>query len=246
MTDAYRICGLIPCYENYQTVRKVAEALRAETEAVFIVDDGSGPKTREVLEALVEEGFFVVTRAQNGGKGAAVKTGFEAVANAGYTHAFQVDADAQHDLTRIPAFAEESRRRPEALILGHPIFDESAPLSRRIGRKITQFWTHIETLKPTIVDPMCGFRVYPVAPALAANAVGDHMDFDIEIAVKMVRLGVPVENMEVGVRYLDPESGGISHFRMFADNLAISWAHTRLVFSLFGWLLDRSRTRRLS
>ena len=235
----YRICGLIPCYNNRETIRDVAEQMRDELGDVIIVDDGSNRATKEVLEELSADGFEVVTRPENGGKGAAVKTGFEAAREREFTHAFQVDGDGQHDLDRVPDFAEASRRSPEALLLGCPRFDDSAPLGRRIGRKITQFWTHVETLRPVIVDPMCGFRVYPVASALAADARGDHMEFDIEVAVKMVRLGVPVENLPVDVRYLDEEEGGISHFRMFADNVAISWAHTRLVCSLVPWLLRR-------
>jgi hypothetical protein len=54
------------------------------------------------------------------------------------------------------------------------------------------------------------------------------MDFDPEIAVRMVWGGCPVVNLPTRVRYLTPEQGGVSHFRMFRDNVRISWGHTRL------------------
>ena len=243
---SYRLCGLIPCYNNHLTVRDVAERLRNQIGEVIIVDDGSNEATREVLAELRDDGFRVLARPENGGKGAALKDGFQLAWDEGFTHALQVDADGQHDLSRASDFAARSRQRPEALLLGYPRFDETAPLARRLGRKITRFWTHIETIGPKIVDPMCGFRVYPLEPSLAANVHGDHMEFDIEIAVKMLRMGVPVENHEVHVEYLDEEEGGISHFRMFTDNVHISWAHTRLVISLIPWLLGRLRRRQLT
>ena len=237
----YALCVVIPCYNNARTIRAVAHAVREEIPEVIIVDDGSDAATKAELAALAQEGFGVVTRPANGGKGAAVKSGFAAASARGFTHALQVDADGQHDLAHVPAFVELSRERPDALLLAHPVFDESAPLGRRIGRTITQFWTHIETLGRHIVDPMCGFRLYPLAPAIAADARGDHMEFDIEIAVKMVRLGTPVINLPVGVRYLSEEEGGLSSFRMWRDNVAISLAHTRLVLSMLPWLWRRRR-----
>ena len=52
------------------------------------------------------------------------------------------------------------------------------------------------------------------------------MDFDPEIAVRLVWAGVPVRNVATRVRYY---ADGISHFALLADNARISWLHTRLV-----------------
>ncbi len=246
MSDNYRICCIIPCYNNVATIQRVARRARVDVADVFIVDDGSNPETAAEIAILEADEFHIVTREQNGGKGAAVKSGFRAAFAAGFTHAIQVDADGQHDLEQIAPFCAVSRKSPQSLILGHPIFDDSAPLGRRIGRNITLFWTHIETLGRKVVDPMCGFRVYPLSDAISADARGDRMDFDIEIAVKMVRDGVPVVNLPIKVRYLDASEGGLSNFRLFWDNVAISMIHTRLVFSMIPWLLRRKKTRELS
>ena len=128
-------------------------------------------------------------------------------------------------------------------MLGAPVFDDTVPKSRLKARQITIFWTNLETGGKVIEDPMCGFRVYPLKAALAAGASGDRMDFDPEIAVRMVWDRVPVVNLPTKVRYLSAEEGGVSHFKMFRDNALISWMHTRLVaagmvrwvLGLFGW-----------
>ncbi|MFO0627053.1 MAG: glycosyltransferase family 2 protein [Polyangiales bacterium] len=227
--SAFRPCGLVPTYDNPATVREVVTRLRAHLDDVLVVDDGSGPEARAVLEALAREGLARVHhRAQNGGKGAAVKTGLALARDLGFTHALQVDADGQHALDDAPAFLEAARAQPDALVLGAPVFDESAPRARMRARQITIFWTNFEAGAGVITDPMCGFRVYPVAAALAAGARGDAMDFDPEIAVKMVWRGAPVVNLPTRVRYVSRAEGGVSHFRLVRDNALISWMHTRL------------------
>ena len=75
---------------------------------------------------------------------------------------------------------------------------------------------------------MCGFRVYPLAAVMKLGRMGNRMDFDIEIAVRMVWNDVEVINVPTEVHYLAPADGGISHFQLFWDNLRIGWLHTRL------------------
>ncbi|HRE87841.1 MAG TPA: glycosyltransferase family 2 protein, partial [Myxococcota bacterium] len=196
---------------------------------VVVIDDGSAKPGRDAVAALGAAGLaHVVHRQSNGGKGAAVKTGFEHARSLGFTHALQLDADGQHDIERIPAFLDAARASPTALVLGHPEYDAAAPRGRRIARKITIFWVNIETWGKKITDPMIGFRVYPLADVDVARRCGDRMDFDIEVAVRLAWRRLPIINLPVAVRYLSAAEGGVSHFRMFRDNVRISWLHTRL------------------
>ncbi|MCP3985775.1 MAG: glycosyltransferase family 2 protein [bacterium] len=225
-----RVCALLPTFDNPRTVGRVVREVRKHLEDVIVVDDGSGQEGREAVEALARAGLATVFRREmNGGKGAAVKTGFIAARDLGFTHALQIDADGQHCTGDLPRFLQAARERPEALILGAPIFDESQPFSRAFGRKISQFWVNFETGRRVIDDPQCGFRVYPLEEALAARARGNRMQFDQELPVRMIWRGVPVVNLPTRVRYLSSEEGGVSHFQMFRDNLRISAMHTRLV-----------------
>jgi len=231
MAGFFHPCALIPTYDNPDTVRDVVHAVRTWLPDVVVVDDGSAREGRRAVEELASvPRVHVHRRERNGGKGAAVKDGFRLAHDLGFTHALQVDADGQHALDDIPLFLETARARPDALILGAPEFDDSAPRSRVIGRRITCFWTNIETYgRRTIRDPMCGFRVYPLREALQAEAKGNSMSFDPEIAVRLVWRDVPVVNLTTRIRYLEPEEGGVSHFRLVRDNASITWLHTRLV-----------------
>jgi glycosyltransferase involved in cell wall biosynthesis len=224
-----RVCAVIPTFDNPLTIAKVVADVRPHVAEVLVVDDGSGEAGRRAVDELGRQGVArVVRRETNGGKGAAVKTGLRAARELGYSHALQIDADGQHDPTDIPTLLGRAAARPAAAVLGHPIFDESTPRGRRAAHRFTNFWTRIETAGAAIEDPQCGFRVYPVERALAAEPRGDRMDFDIEIAVRLAWSG-EIINVPTRVRYLPREAGGVSHFRPFRDNLAITWMHTRLV-----------------
>lgn len=240
---SFRPCVIIPTYNNPATIRAVVEECRRHVPDVIVVDDGSAEAGRDAVRALGAAGLARVDhRASNGGKGAAVKTGLRLAANAGFTHALQVDADGQHTLDDIPRFLEAARAEPAAAILGAPRFDDTAPLGRRIGRLITIFWVHVETIGRVIEDPMCGFRVYPVEPTLASLPAADFMDFDPELAVRLVWHGVPIVNLATRVRYLSADEGGVSNFHMVRDNIRISWMHTRLVcIALLRLLTGRHR-----
>jgi len=228
--DGFQPCALIPTFDNPATVGAVVREVRKHLDRVLVVDDGSGPAGHAACEALARQRLARVHhRPRRGGKGAAVKTGFRLAAEAGFSHVLQVDADGQHDLDDIPRFLAASRERPEALILGEPVFDGSQPRGRSLGRGISRFWVDLETGSSAIADPQCGFRVYPLEPALAAGARGDHMQFDQELPVRMIWRGVPVVNLPTRVRYLPREEGGVSHFQLVRDNLRISALHARLV-----------------
>lgn len=249
-SGGFRACVLIPTYDNPDTIARVVESVLPHIPEIIVVDDGSGPRAQQVIEALRERGVaHVVRRARNGGKGAAVKTGLAKARELGFSHALQVDADGQHAVEDIPRFLEEARNHPSALILGTPQFGADAPKARLYGRQISIGFVHIETAGRHIADPLCGFRVYPVEPALACAPRADRMEFDPEIAVRMVWQGVPVRNLPTHVKYIPRDQGGVSHFQLFRDNVRISFMHSRLVTLavmrlLFGWLL-RSRTTRL-
>jgi len=241
--SAFRPCILIPTYDNQRTVRDVVLRARRHWGEVVVIDDGGCAEAHDVVAALGREGLAHVRhRERNGGKGAAVKTGFAFARELGYTHALQADADGQHDLDRIPQFLQAARQHPEALVLASPVFAQGTPLGRRIARELTNFWVHIETFGRAIEDAMIGFRVYPLVQAEAAHARTDRMDFDIEIAVRMVWLGTPVLNLPVQVRYLTAQEGGVSHFHLLRDNARITWLHTRLCVEGILRLLDPRAT----
>jgi len=241
---------LIPSYNPGRTVFDTVRAARAAWTPVWVVVDGSTDGTAEQLEALAQDddGLRVLRLAQNSGKGAAVLHALDVAAAEGFTHALTMDSDGQHPAHLIPEFMAASQARPEAMILGKPVFDASAPLLRVRGRKISNGWANLETLWAGIGDSLYGFRVYPIAP-LRAIMHGQRwmrrFDFDPEAVVRLAWRGVRPVNVSAPVKYLSAEEGGVSHFNYWRDNKLLTWMHTRL-FVEFLVRLPALAWRRLS
>jgi len=234
------VAAVVPTLDNPRTVRAVVEGIRAHLTDVIVVDDGSGAEGRAACEALQRDGLAIVHRLdRNRGKGAAVKAGFDLAHERGFTHVFQVDADGQHDLACLPEFLAAARQHPEALVLGYPVYDETAPATRKTARQVTKFWVDRET-GGRVRDAMIGCRIYPLATARTSGTRGNRMDFDVEIAVRMARAGVEVVNLPVRVRYLTAAEGGISHFQPVRDIVRLSWMHSRLCTGIsIRWVLRK-------
>jgi glycosyltransferase involved in cell wall biosynthesis len=99
-----KLCILIPYYNHPDAIGAVVNQLLLYDTNILIIDDGSSAESKKVLTPLLQmTRVSLVTRMLNGGKGAAVITGMREALELGYTHAVQVDADGQHDLTKIPA-----------------------------------------------------------------------------------------------------------------------------------------------
>ncbi|MGL6567691.1 glycosyltransferase family 2 protein [Aeromonas dhakensis] len=234
-------CLLIPCYNHAGPLAAVLARLAEFELPCLLVDDGSEPVAAAALDALAAQHPWVslLRHSHNQGKGGAVMTGLRRAHELGFSHALQVDADGQHDLTDLPALLAEARQHPAALVSGRPLYDDSVPKGRLYGRYITHVWVWIETLSFAIKDSMCGFRVYPLASTCALLervALGRRMDFDTEVMVHLHWAGVPMHFVPTRVIY---PVDGRSHFRLFRDNLDISWMHTRLVCRLLWDLLLR-------
>lgn len=228
-TSKFAVCVVIPVYNHEHAIGTVVNALRAQGLPVILVDDGcSSACARELdrLGALPE--VTLLRHETNRGKGAAVITGFRGAASLGFTHAIQVDADGQHTLSDARRFVEAAREQPDAVICGRPLFDASIPKSRYYGRYLTHGMVWLQTLSFDIIDSMCGFRLYPLATTLDLidhQHIGERMDFDSEILVRMHWRQVPMRWLDTRVSY---PIDGVSHFRMFLDNVRMTTLHVRL------------------
>lgn len=242
----FKPCAVVPSHNHHLVIGDVVGALRAAQLPVYVIDDGSDEPARGVLGRLHEpgRGVKVVRLEPNQGKGGAVVKGFELAAADGYSHVAQIDADGQHDLAALPQLLALGAGRPDALVLGTPVYDDSMPRGRRIGRWATHVWVCIETLSPRVLDSMCGFRLYPLAPVmelLARETLARRMDFDIDVFVRLRWRGVPVLPMPVRVVY---PKGNLSNFDLLRDNWRISKTHARLVLTMLGRLPSILRATR--
>jgi glycosyltransferase involved in cell wall biosynthesis len=243
---------LIPSYDTGPKVYETVAEARAQWAPVWVVVDGSTDGTAAGLQRMAQgdEQLRVIVLPENRGKGSAVLEGLRLAQVAGFTHVLTMDSDGQHPADLIPAFMQKSRALPDAMILGLPVFDASAPLLRVRGRRVSNAWTNLETLGAGVGDSLFGFRVYPIGALVGVMRRQPWMrrfDFDTEAVVRLAWAGVPPVNVPAPVKYLRADEGGVSHFRYGRDNALLTWMHTRLLleFALRLPVLALRRLRRL-
>jgi glycosyltransferase involved in cell wall biosynthesis len=233
MTPSSTHLVLIPSFNPGAKVFSTVQAALSHWAPVWVVVDGSTDHSEHRLSemASAESNLRVWVLPKNRGKGAAVLFGMREARALGFTHVLTLDSDGQHPTSSIPEFMQASLASPNSMVLGEPIFDDSAPGLRVKGRKISNWWANLETLWAGIHDSLFGFRVYPIGALIGVMRRQLWMrrfDFDVEAVVRLCWRGVRPINLPAPVRYFGPEDGGISHFRYGRDNALLTWMHFRL------------------
>jgi predicted LPLAT superfamily acyltransferase len=246
--SAFKVCAIIPTYNHVAKLDAILQRFHDRQIPAFVIDDGSTPETGQRIAEVCAKfpGTICLRDPINQGKGAAVLRGLAAAHAQGFTHAIQMDADGQHEDAALEALIAMARRNPQAIVSGKPVYDDTIPTARSIGRRITTFWVAVNTLSLDIEDAMCGFRIYPVDAIhdlICKNVPSRRMDFDTEVLVKAYWAGIAVAFVPVRVVY---PSDNFSNFRMVRDNALLSLMHTRLFFGMLlrlPWLLFRARPK---
>ena len=197
---------LIPSFNTGPKLEPTVRAALAAWQPVWVVVDGSTDGSDALLHDLVHQHpdvLRVLRLPHNHGKGGALLAGLREALAAGFTHLLTMDADGQHDSASIHRFLEASLANTDALVLGAPQFDDSAPTERLFGRRIANFMANLETLGGGIGDCLFGMRVYPAAGLLAvleSTRWARRFDFDPEAAIRLVWRGHPVVNLPTPCR----------------------------------------------
>jgi glycosyltransferase involved in cell wall biosynthesis len=220
---------VIPAYEAANSVAAVVRDLRRElgqntTAPIVVVDDGSRDGTSE---AAVSAGARVVRHAHNRGKGAALNSGFAALAELGESAAVCVDADGQHPAEEAVRVARCAAPR-EALVLGvRDLARDGAPKKNRFSNGFSNRFLSF-ALGRTLSDTQCGLRRYPLPETLTLGSRASGYGFEAEVILRAVRLGWQIVELPVRVIY-PPERERVTHFHSVRDPARIVY---RVLFTL--------------
>jgi glycosyltransferase involved in cell wall biosynthesis len=224
---AGRFAILIPVYNHAEGIGPVIERARGLGLPVCVVDDGSTDGTAACLDKT--EGITVIRHGANRGKGAALLTGFAALAGKA-DWAVTLDADGQHDPNDIPGLirAIPAGRRPIVIGRRMGMVGQDVPWTSHFGRGFSNFWVRCAG-GPPLTDTQSGMRIYPLPEAAGLGVRARRFQFEVEVLVRARWAGIPVIEAPVGVSYR-PEMKRISHFRPCVDFCRNSETFTRLIF----------------
>lgn len=227
---------IAPTYNNARMLADVLAHISAQRLPVMVVNDGSTDDTASILHrwsAQPIEGTLrqVIKHSRNRGKADALRTGFAAALEQGFTHAITIDTDGQLDPTQIADLRRAAEQYPTALIVGdRDIESDDYPAKSRAGRRISNLLVKIES-GLIVSDSQCGFRVYPLELAIALPCHEGRYSYETEILTRYAWAGGEVRHVPVRCIY-DVPGGRISHLNPRSDTLR--------GISMHAWLLGRS------
>jgi glycosyltransferase involved in cell wall biosynthesis len=213
--EEIRAAAVIPAYDCAATIGDVVAGAKAHLENVVVVDDGSSDGTGgEAARA----GARVLTRAKNGGKGAAIRTGLGALlANTRLSHVVLLDGDGQHNPAEIPKFLEAVRRGARFVIGSRMHARDVIPAYRyetnRIGDMILSRMTGM-----AVEDGQSGFRAIDAGLLRRLDLRANGYLIETEMLLKAARHVAAFATVPIQAIY-----GGPSHYRPFRDTWKISW-----------------------
>ena len=155
------ICVVIPTYNNAGTIVDVVRRTKEQCDDVIVVCDGCTDGTMELLQEVTD--IVIVSCPDNGGKGAALKKGFQKAIKEGFSYAITLDADGQHFPEDIHVFLEANIEHPDAIIVGQRKGMDGVERTSgsNFANAFSNFWFCVQT-GHHLADTQTGYRLYPL------------------------------------------------------------------------------------
>ncbi|OEC86101.1 MULTISPECIES: glycosyltransferase family 2 protein [Methanobacterium] len=193
-----KITAILPAYNEELCISSVILCSKKYVDKVIVVDDGSTDNTANIAKLA---GAQVISHFSNKGKGAALKTGFEAVKESEII--VTLDSDGQHNPKEIPKLINPIINGEADIVNGSRYINgnkKDTPSYRRIGQSILDKITNLGSgLNST--DSQSGFRAFAryTIPAFRFNCTG--FGIESEMLTDASNVGLRVKEVEIGVRY---------------------------------------------
>lgn len=201
---------LLPTFNNAGTLDDVLCRVLALGLPAMVINDGSTDRTGDVLERCKDR-VVILNHQVNRGKAAALRTGFAAAHERGFTHAATIDTDGQLDPADLPELLNRARESPLALVLGSRAWRiEGYPAKNAVGRRLSNAAIRLQC-GAKLSDSQCGLRVYPLGLMNAVRVGSTRFSFEAEAITRAVWAGCSVIEVPVHCTY-SPPGGRVTHF----------------------------------
>lgn len=192
-----KLSVIIPVYNEHKTIGKVVDQVKAVElqKEIIIVDDGSSDGTRDVLRSFDDPEITVLLHDRNRGKGAAIRTGLQAVT--GEVVVIQ-DADLEynpHDFIRL---YEYLLHHEVQVVYGSRILSKAPMSYLRFwlgGRFVTLVCNVLYGSKLTD-EPTC-YKMIATDLLKSLDLQGDGFEFCPEVTGKILRRRIEIPEIPI-------------------------------------------------
>ncbi len=238
------ITAILPAYNEEVAIGTMVLRTKLYADQVIVVDDGSNDKTAKVAKLA---GAVVIRHPVNKGKGAALRTGFEAAAQNGTTIIVTIDSDGQHNPAEIPKLVAPILAGEADIVNGSRYMNgngRNTPIYRRAGQKVLDSFSNFNS-KIKISDTQSGFRAFAVYTAPVFRFKSNGLAIESEMLSDAANAGLRIKEVDIGVRY--DVDGSSEHPLMHGIKVLVRVLHDMefnrplyyftmpgIVFSVFG------------
>lgn len=187
------ISVLIPAYNAGQTLASLLEklCLYVPREDILVVDDGSEDDTGAVAQ---RSGVKVVRHPKNEGKGAALRTGLDALKGGGNAieAVVTMDADLQHRPEDLPKILAGWKQTNANVVVGwRKRWGTVMPIERKFTNSITSWLVSART-RQRILDSQCGYRLIEWRVVEQVDITAKGFEAETEFLIKAAGLGLRI------------------------------------------------------
>jgi glycosyltransferase involved in cell wall biosynthesis len=202
-----KLSVVVPVFNERNTLVEIVRRMRAvelpdsiERE-IIVVDDGSEDGTRDVLKQLGDSTVRVIMHAQNRGKGAAVRTGFEHVTG---DYVLVQDADLEYDPEDWPRLLAPVLSGKARVVYGSRFTGERRNMLflHWIGNRFLSLTTNV-LYNTTLSDMETCYKLIDRALLDVIDLRADRFDIEPEITAKILKRKVRI--YEVPISYTGRE-----------------------------------------
>lgn len=225
-----KISIIVPVYNEQRYIGEILRRLLAVEFAdcqkeIIVVDDGSTDQTTVILENF-KASCQVITKKQNEGKGAALRTGFAAAT--GEIIAIQ-DADLEYNPNDLPALVAPVLAGRYQVVYGSRMIGQNpiGHIAYYLGNKLIS-WGFNRLYRSNLSDIETGYKVF--LRQLLSKFVLESNDFgfEIELTAKILKNQIPI--LELPISYSPRQFKDGKKIRSF-DGLKALWLLVRYYFS---------------
>lgn len=157
-----KVCIVIPVYKCKNHIFDVLAMVPEYVQKIYVVDDACPEETGKfVLDSNKDSRVQVLFRKENGGVGAAVKTGYQKAVVEGFDIIVKVDGDNQMDLSLMKKLITPIEQKLADYTKGNRFFYPRSifhmPRLRVFGNATLAFLTKVSSGYYSIFDPTNGY-----------------------------------------------------------------------------------------
>jgi glycosyltransferase involved in cell wall biosynthesis len=203
---------VIPAYRAAGQVATVIRGVPDWIKRIYVIDDACPENSGDAAKAAGDNRVMVLRRQQNGGVGAAVKTGYRQALADGFDIVVKMDADDQMDPTYLKALLKPILAGRADYTKGNRFRDLKAlrqmPRVRLLGNSVLTFLVKAASGYWQMMDPTNGYTAInrDSLERLELDRVSDGYFFESDMLIRLNIIGAVAEDVAIPARYGDEQS----------------------------------------